>query len=102
MEVAGTQGIGDAASHTVANRPQKGVFRRQSLEHIPRIVYRTVVDYDYLVAMRGSCKCGLSQLHEERQILCLVFRWDNDADVGAARHRLQRLATLEALRRVSL
>src|SRR5438270_11850850 len=52
--------------------------------------------------MPGRRKRSACLLHEERKILRFVFCRYENADFRATRHRLKRLATLEALRRVSL
>src|SRR6185436_13259200 len=62
----------------------------------------TVVDHDYFVAIWLAGENCLRLFHEQREVLGFVLRGNEDADIGVTRQRLKRLATLEALRRISL
>src|SRR5437868_4235168 len=102
VQVTGAERVSDPASARMSHRLKKRVFRSETLQDAPRIVDGSVVDYDHLIAMGRGSKCDLRLLHEQRKILRFVLGRDENTNIRTTRHRLKRLAALEALRRISL
>src|SRR5205814_5531329 len=102
MQVTGSEGISDAPARAMAHRLEQRVLPGEADKNIPGIVDGPVVDDDHFIAMGRRGENGTRLLHEQRKILRFVLGGDENADVRSTRHRLKRLAALEALRRVSL
>ena len=79
------KGFGDSSLRAVSHRPQEREARSQLLQQAPTAVARPVVDDDHLVPRRLPRDHRLAQLEEEREVLRLVLRRHEHADINRTR-----------------
>ena len=65
--------------------PDEGMLRREIAQHLRRAVVAAIVDHHDLTRVRQRQQCLARLAHELREILCLVFRGDEDAHFGQGR-----------------